>query len=80
MTPSPPQAKVVANNDKNRTFSVSYVPKVTGVHKVGQGGTFVGTWGAWEAFWGGPEAFWGHSGAGWGPAVLLFFFFFSSEV
>ncbi|KAM9510776.1 LOW QUALITY PROTEIN: filamin-A-like [Guaruba guarouba] len=28
------EAKVVANNDKNRTFSVSYVPKVTGVHKV----------------------------------------------
>ncbi|XP_040399705.1 LOW QUALITY PROTEIN: filamin-A-like, partial [Cygnus olor] len=28
------EAKVVANNDKNRTFSVSYVPKVTGLHKV----------------------------------------------
>ncbi|XP_053908181.1 filamin-A isoform X1 [Cuculus canorus] len=28
------EAKVVANNDKTRTFSVSYVPKVTGVHKV----------------------------------------------
>uniref|UniRef100_A0A8C0JGP3 Filamin A n=1 Tax=Chelonoidis abingdonii TaxID=106734 RepID=A0A8C0JGP3_CHEAB len=28
------EAKVIANNDKNRTFSVSYVPKVTGVHKV----------------------------------------------
>ncbi|XP_061300191.1 LOW QUALITY PROTEIN: filamin-A-like [Pezoporus flaviventris] len=28
------EAKVVANNDKNRTFSVSYVPKVTGIHKV----------------------------------------------
>ncbi|XP_074872775.1 filamin-A isoform X3 [Carettochelys insculpta] len=28
------EAKVVANNDKNRTFSVSYTPKVTGVHKV----------------------------------------------
>ncbi|XP_039366537.1 filamin-A isoform X1 [Mauremys reevesii] len=28
------EAKVIANNDKNRTFSVSYIPKVTGVHKV----------------------------------------------
>ncbi|XP_077185790.1 filamin-A isoform X2 [Paroedura picta] len=28
------EAKVIANNDKNRTFSVWYVPKVTGVHKV----------------------------------------------
>ncbi|XP_071657326.1 filamin-A isoform X2 [Patagioenas fasciata] len=28
------EAKVVANNDKNRTFSVSYVPQVTGTHKV----------------------------------------------
>ncbi|XP_010571776.1 PREDICTED: filamin-A-like, partial [Haliaeetus leucocephalus] len=33
------EAKVVANNDKNRTFSVSYVPKVTGVHKVGSEGS-----------------------------------------
>lgn len=30
----PPQAKVTANNDKNRTFSVWYVPEVTGTHKV----------------------------------------------
>lgn len=29
-----PQAKVTANNDKNRTFSVWYVPEVTGTHKV----------------------------------------------
>uniref|UniRef100_A0A8C8S3S3 Filamin A n=1 Tax=Pelusios castaneus TaxID=367368 RepID=A0A8C8S3S3_9SAUR len=28
------EAKVIANNDKNRTFSVWYIPKVTGVHKV----------------------------------------------
>ncbi|ETE70682.1 Filamin-A [Ophiophagus hannah] len=28
------EAKVIANSDKNRTFSVWYVPKVTGVHKV----------------------------------------------
>ncbi|PKK16737.1 filamin-A-like, partial [Columba livia] len=28
------EAKVVANNDKNRTFSVSYVPQVTGMHKL----------------------------------------------
>ncbi|KAK9400297.1 filamin-C-like [Crotalus adamanteus] len=28
------EAKVVANNDKNRTYSVSYVPKVAGLHKV----------------------------------------------
>ncbi|XP_053324668.1 filamin-B isoform X1 [Spea bombifrons] len=28
------EAKVTANNDKNKTFSVEYVPKVTGVHKV----------------------------------------------
>lgn len=28
------QAKVTANNDKNRTFSVWYVPEVTGTHKV----------------------------------------------
>uniref|UniRef100_A0ACB8EMI0 Uncharacterized protein n=1 Tax=Sphaerodactylus townsendi TaxID=933632 RepID=A0ACB8EMI0_9SAUR len=28
------EAKVIANNDKNRTFSVWYVPKVTGTHKV----------------------------------------------
>lgn len=25
---------MVANNDKNRTYSVSYVPKVAGLHKV----------------------------------------------
>ncbi|XP_061910179.1 filamin-A isoform X1 [Entelurus aequoreus] len=28
------EAKVTANNDKNRTYSVYYVPKVTGMHKV----------------------------------------------
>ncbi|MEQ2257124.1 hypothetical protein ILYODFUR_031296 [Ilyodon furcidens] len=28
------EAKVTANNDKNRTYSVVYVPKVTGMHKV----------------------------------------------
>lgn len=28
------QAKVTANNDKNRTYSVYYIPKVTGMHKV----------------------------------------------
>nr|XP_033814124.1 filamin-C isoform X2 [Geotrypetes seraphini] len=28
------EAKVVPNNDKNRTYSVSYVPKVAGLHKV----------------------------------------------
>uniref|UniRef100_A0A4W4DVE2 Calponin-homology (CH) domain-containing protein n=1 Tax=Electrophorus electricus TaxID=8005 RepID=A0A4W4DVE2_ELEEL len=28
------EAKVVANNDKKRTYSVSYVPKVAGQHKV----------------------------------------------
>ncbi|KAM9327227.1 filamin-B [Gastrophryne carolinensis] len=28
------EAKVIANNDKNKTFSVEYVPKVTGLHKV----------------------------------------------
>ncbi|XP_066452674.1 filamin-B isoform X3 [Eleutherodactylus coqui] len=28
------EAKVIPNNDKNKTFSVEYVPKVTGVHKV----------------------------------------------
>ncbi|XP_056101655.1 filamin-C isoform X1 [Rhinichthys klamathensis goyatoka] len=28
------EAKVVANNDKKRTFSVTYVPKVEGPHKV----------------------------------------------
>ncbi|XP_053551937.1 filamin-A isoform X2 [Bombina bombina] len=28
------EAKVTANNDKNRTFSVYYIPKVTGMHKV----------------------------------------------
>ncbi|XP_072277321.1 filamin-B [Pyxicephalus adspersus] len=28
------EAKVTANNDKNKTFSVEYVPKVTGMHKV----------------------------------------------
>ncbi|XP_028923663.1 filamin-A isoform X3 [Ornithorhynchus anatinus] len=28
------EAKVIANNDKNRTFSVWYIPKVTGTHKV----------------------------------------------
>ncbi|CAB1335821.1 unnamed protein product, partial [Coregonus sp. 'balchen'] len=27
-------AKVTANNDKNRTYSVFYIPKVTGMHKV----------------------------------------------
>lgn len=30
------EAKVTANNDKNRTYSVFYVPKVTGQHKVPQ--------------------------------------------
>lgn len=29
-----PQAKVVPNNDKKRTYSVTYVPKVAGLHKV----------------------------------------------
>uniref|UniRef100_A0A665USV8 Filamin A, alpha (actin binding protein 280) n=1 Tax=Echeneis naucrates TaxID=173247 RepID=A0A665USV8_ECHNA len=28
------KAKVTANNDKNRTYSVFYIPKVTGMHKV----------------------------------------------
>lgn len=28
------QAKVKPNNDKNRTYTVTYVPKVEGVHKV----------------------------------------------
>ncbi|XP_031757111.1 filamin-B isoform X3 [Xenopus tropicalis] len=28
------EAKVTGNNDKNKTFSVEYVPKVTGMHKV----------------------------------------------
>ncbi|XP_044538678.1 filamin-A [Gracilinanus agilis] len=28
------EAKVIANNDKNRTFSVWYIPEVTGTHKV----------------------------------------------
>ncbi|XP_028841248.1 filamin-C-like isoform X1 [Denticeps clupeoides] len=28
------EAKVVSNNDKNRTYSVSYVPNVAGLHKV----------------------------------------------
>ncbi|XP_041430934.1 filamin-A isoform X1 [Xenopus laevis] len=28
------EAKVTANNDKNRTFSIYYIPKVTGLHKV----------------------------------------------
>lgn len=28
------QAKVVPNNDKDRTYAVSYVPKVAGLHKV----------------------------------------------
>ncbi|XP_034731697.1 filamin-A isoform X1 [Etheostoma cragini] len=28
------EAKVTANNDKNRTYSVFYIPKVTGMHKV----------------------------------------------
>ncbi|XP_016373546.1 filamin-A-like isoform X2 [Sinocyclocheilus rhinocerous] len=28
------EAKVTANNDKNRTYSVFYIPKVTGQHKV----------------------------------------------
>ncbi|KAM4721013.1 filamin-B isoform 2-T2 [Rhinophrynus dorsalis] len=28
------EAKVTPNNDKNKTFSVEYVPKVTGLHKV----------------------------------------------
>lgn len=41
VTPSPwfwglflSQAKVVPNNDKKRTYSVTYVPKVGGLHKV----------------------------------------------
>lgn len=34
LTLFPLQAKVTANNDKNRTFSVWYVPEVTGTHKV----------------------------------------------
>uniref|UniRef100_A0A5F8HCN6 Filamin A n=1 Tax=Monodelphis domestica TaxID=13616 RepID=A0A5F8HCN6_MONDO len=28
------EARVIANNDKNRTFSVWYIPEVTGTHKV----------------------------------------------
>ncbi|KAM4747093.1 filamin-C isoform 4-T4 [Rhinophrynus dorsalis] len=28
------EAKVIPNNDKNRTYSVSYIPKVAGLHKV----------------------------------------------
>ncbi|KAG9345782.1 hypothetical protein JZ751_008927 [Albula glossodonta] len=28
------EARVIANNDKNRTYSVAYVPKVEGLHKV----------------------------------------------
>ncbi|XP_067833806.1 filamin-C-like, partial [Heptranchias perlo] len=28
------EARVTANNDKNRTYSVSYLPKVAGLHKV----------------------------------------------
>lgn len=28
------QARVVPNNDKNRTYSVVYLPKVEGLHKV----------------------------------------------
>ncbi|RXM30856.1 Filamin-C [Acipenser ruthenus] len=28
------EARVIANNDKNRTYSVTYVPKVAGLHKV----------------------------------------------
>lgn len=28
------EATVVFNNDKNRTYTVTYVPKVEGVHKV----------------------------------------------
>lgn len=35
------EAKVTPNNDKNRTYSVVYVPKVTGQHKVI--GTYLGT-------------------------------------
>lgn len=27
---------MTANNDKNRTYSVVYVPKVTGMHKVSE--------------------------------------------
>lgn len=30
----PSQAKVVFNKDKNRTYTVTYVPKVEGVHMV----------------------------------------------
>lgn len=71
----PPQAKVVANNDKNRTFSVSYVPKVTGLHKVGSGGGFLGP----PVGFGGPlwgfgvplEAFWGLPGGLGVPSGVL---------
>ncbi|XP_028669033.1 filamin-C isoform X4 [Erpetoichthys calabaricus] len=28
------EARVIANNDKNRTYSVTYIPKVAGLHKV----------------------------------------------
>ncbi|XP_038668148.1 filamin-C [Scyliorhinus canicula] len=28
------EARVIANNDRNRTYSVSYIPKVAGLHKV----------------------------------------------
>lgn len=31
-----PQAKVKPNKDKNRTYTVTYVPKVEGLHKVRQ--------------------------------------------
>ena len=44
------QAKVTANNDKNRTFSVWYVPEVTGTHKVSpqpMGRLVAGTVAAW---------------------------------
>lgn len=75
---SPPlQAKVVANNDKNRTFSVSYVPKVTGVHKVGSegcGGALWGLRGPGRCFEGGAEAFWGPLGL-FEPLVCCSLFF-----
>lgn len=34
LTSLPLQAKVVPNNDPKRTYSVCYVPKVAGPHKV----------------------------------------------
>lgn len=43
-SPPLPQAKVVPNNDKKRTYSVTYVPKVGGLHKVSTHSTRVSGW------------------------------------